>query len=124
MKYDYKKQLRSFGYAWKGIRSCIGKEQNLSFHLITAIIVVIAGFFFGISPTEWAIIILCIGLVIAMELLNTAIEKLVDMISPKRHPIAGQIKDIAAGAVLICATTAAIIGIIIFAPYLWSFVTI
>lgn len=121
MKYDYKKQLRSFGYAWKGIRSCIGKEQNLSFHFIVAAIVIIAGLFFGISPTEWTIIILCIGLVIAMELLNTAIEKLVDMISPKRHPIAGQIKDIAAGAVLICAVTAAIIGIIIFAPYLTFF---
>jgi len=121
MKYDYKKQLRSFGYAWKGIRSCIGKGQNLSFHLIATVIVIMAGFFFGISPTEWTIIILCIGLVIAMELLNTAIEKLVDMISPERHPIAGQIKDIAAGAVLICAVTAAIIGIIIFAPYLTFF---
>ena len=87
MKYDFKKQLRSFGYAWKGIRCCIGKEQNLSFHLM----------------------------------FNTAIEKLVDLVSPQQHPVAGQVKDIAAGAVLVCAATAAIIGLIVFIPYLTRF---
>lgn len=71
-------------------------------------------FFFGITRTEWIVIILCIGVVIAAELFNTAIEKLVDLVSPERHPIAGQVKDIAAGAVLVCAVAAAIIGIIIF----------
>lgn len=76
MKYDFKKQLRSFGYAWKGIRCCIGKEQNLSFHLIATAVVVIAGFVLGITRMEWMIIILCIGVVIAAELFNTAIEKL------------------------------------------------
>ena len=111
MKYDLKKQIRSFGYAWKGIRQCVGKEQNLSFHLITTAVVIAAGFFFGITRTEWVVIILCIGVVIAAELFNTAIEKLVDLVSPERHPIA-------AGAVLVCAVAAAIIGIIIFLPYL------
>lgn len=106
MKYDFKKQLRSFGYAWKGIRCCIGKEQNLSFHLIATAVVVIAGFVLGITRMEWMIIILCIGVVIAAELFNSAIEKLVDLVSPERHPIAGQVKDIAAGAVLVCAATA------------------
>ena len=104
MKYDFKKQLRSFGYAWKGIRCCIGKEQNLSF-----------------TRMEWMIIILCIGVVIAAELFNTAIEKLVDLVSPQQHPVAGQVKDIAAGAVLVCAATAAIIGLIVFIPYLTRF---
>ena len=104
MKYSLKKQIRSFGYAWKGIRQCVGKEQNLSFHLITTAVVIAAGFFFGVA--------------IAAELFNTAIEKLVDLVSPERHPIAGQVKDIAAGAVLVCAVAAAIIGIIIFLPYL------
>ena len=112
MKYDFKKQLRSFGYAWKGIRCCIGKEQNLSFHLIATAVVVIAGFVLGI---------LCIGVVIAAELFNTAIEKLVDLVSPQQHPVAGQVKDIAAGAVLVCAATAAIIGLIVFIPYLTCF---
>lgn len=121
MQYDFKKQLRSFGYAWKGIRCCVGKEQNLSFHLIATVVTVIAGFTFGISRTEWMIVLLCIGTVIAAELFNTAIEKLVDLVSPERHPIAGQVKDIAAGAVLVCAVAAAMAGLLIFTPYLTRF---
>lgn len=121
MQYDFKKQLRSFGYAWKGIRYCVGKEQNLSFHLIATVVTVIAGFTFGISRTEWMIVLLCIGAVIAAELFNTAIEKLVDLVSPERHPIAGQVKDIAAGAVLVCAVAAAMVGLLIFTPYLTRF---
>ena len=89
MHYDYKKQLRSFGYAWKGIRSCIGKEQNLSFHLLATPTVVAAGFLAGITRTEWMLVILCIGLVIAAELFNSAIEQLVNLVSPQRHPLAG-----------------------------------
>lgn len=121
MKYDFKKQLRSFGYAWKGIRCCIGKEQNLSFHLIATVVTVIAGFLLEITRIDWMIVILCIGVVIAAELFNSAIEKLVDLVSPERHPIAGQVKDIAAGAVLVCAATAAIIVLIVFIPYLTRF---
>lgn len=121
MKYDFKKQLRSFGYAWKGIRCCIGKEQNLSFHLIATVVTVIAGFLLEITRIDWMIVILCIGVVIAAELFNSAIEKLVDLVSPERHPIAGQVKDIAARAVLVCAATAAIIGLIVFIPYLTRF---
>ena len=121
MQYDFKKQLRSFGYAWKGIRSCVGKEQNLSFHLIATVLTVIAGFLLDIARTDWMIVILCIGVVIAAELFNTAIEKLVDLVSPQQHPVAGQVKDIAAGAVLVCAATAAIIGLIVFIPYLTRF---
>lgn len=90
MKYDFKKQLRSFGYAWKGIRCCIGKEQNLSFHLIATVVTVIAGFLLEITRIDWMIVILCIGVVIAAELFNSAIEKLVDLVSPERHPIAGK----------------------------------
>ena len=121
MKYDLKKQLRSFGYAWKGIQSCVGKEQNLSFHLIAAMAVIIAGIVLGITRTEWIMVVMCIGTVIAAELFNTAIEKLVDLVSPQQHPVAGQVKDIAAGAVLVCAATAAIIGLSGFIPYLTCF---
>ena len=117
MKYDLKKQLRSFGYAWKGIQSCVGKEQNLSFHLIAAMAVIIAGIVLGITRTEWIMVVMCIGTVIAAELFNTAIEKLVDLVSPERHPVAGQVKAIDAGAAPICAVAAAIIGLIIFIPY-------
>jgi diacylglycerol kinase (ATP) len=118
MKYDLKKQLCSFGYAWNGIRNCVGKEQNLSFHLIATVVVIITGVVLKITRTEWIAVVLCIGMVIAAELFNTAIEKLVDLVSPEQHPIAGQVKDIAAGAVLVCAVAAAIIGLIIFIPYL------
>ena len=118
MKYDYKKQLRSFRYAWQGIRQCVGREQNLSFHLIATVVVIGAGFAFGITRGEWTAICLCIGLVISTELFNTAIERLVDLVSPQRHPLAGQVKDIAAGAVLVCALAAIAVGLIIFVPYL------
>lgn len=121
MHYDYKKQLRSFGYAWKGIRSCVGKEQNLSFHLITTVCVVTAGWCFCITRGEWIAIVLCIGMVIAAELFNSAIEQLVDFVSPQHHPVAGQVKDIAAGAVLVCALAAIVVGLIIFIPYLTRF---
>ena len=118
MKYNYKKQLRSFRYAWQGIRQCVGREQNLSFHLIVTVLVIGAGFAFGITPGEWTAICLCIGLVVSAELFNTAIERLVDLVSPQRHPLAGQVKDIAAGAVLVCALAAIAVGLIIFVPYL------
>lgn len=118
MKYDYKKQLRSFRYAWQGIRQCVGREQNLSFHFIVTVLVIGTGFAFGITPGEWTAICLCIGLVVSAELFNTAIERLVDLVSPQRHPLAGQVKDIAAGAVLVCALAAIAVGLIIFVPYL------
>ena len=121
MRYDYKKQLRSFRYAWQGIRACVGREQNLSFHLITTVLVIGAGFAFGITRGEWTAICICIGLVIAAELFNTAVERLVDLVSPRRHPLAGQVKDIAAGAVLVCALAAIAVGLIIFVPYLTRF---
>lgn len=118
MRYDLKKQLRSFRYAWQGIRGCVGREQNLSFHLIVTVAVVTLGFGLGITRGEWVAVCLCIGLVISAELFNTAIERLVDLVSPQRHPLAGQVKDIAAGAVLVCALAAIAVGLIIFVPYL------
>ena len=117
MCYSFKKQLKSFTFAWKGILTCAGHEQNITFHLIAAIIVLAAGFCFGISRTEWMVVMLCIGTVIAAELFNSAIERLVDMVSPEWEKIAGEVKDIAAGAVLVTAIAAAIVGIIVFLPY-------
>ena len=85
--------------------------------MIAAMAVIIAGIVLGITRNEWIMVVMCIGTVLAAELFNTAIEKLVDLVSPERHPVAGRVKDIAAGAVLICAVAAAIIGLIIFIPY-------
>lgn len=78
----------------------------------------LGGFHFQITSTEWCIVLICFGLVLAAEAFNTAIERLVNLVSPDYHPIAGDVKDVAAGAVLICAIFAAIIGCIIFLPYL------
>lgn len=121
--YDFKKQIRSFGYAWKGIKCCVGREQNLGFHLVASVCVVVAGALLEITRTEWALIVLCIGMVTGAELMNTAIERLVDLVSPQRHPLAGQVKDIAAGAVLVCALAAAVVGGIVFMPYLIGLLT-
>ncbi len=119
MHYNLKKQYRSFGYAFKGLRSCIGKEQNLGTHLLVAVAVLAAGWLFGISRGEWIAVILCIGIVIGAELINSAIERVVDLASPDYHPLAGQAKDIAAGAVLIVAIAAAAVGLIVFLPYIF-----
>ena len=116
MTYNFKKQLKSFGYAWRGLCQCVGHEQNLGTHLVVAVVVVIAGALLGLNPIEWVAVCLCIGLVVAAELVNTALERLVDLVSPQHHPLAGQVKDIAAGAVLVCAMAAAVAGLIIFVP--------
>lgn len=121
MHYDFFKQIRSFKYAWKGWRTCLGHEQNLSFHLIATAVVVAAGCWFQISSKEWIAVVICIGMVISAELFNSAIERLVDLVSPTFNPIAGQVKDIAAGAVLVLALAAAIVGCIIFFPYIFHF---
>ena len=114
---ELKKRLKSFVYAFKGIGSLLKKEHNAWIHCTA--IVTIAGFYYGITPTEWCIVLLCFGMVLAAEAFNTAIERLVNLVSPDFHPIAGDVKDVAAGAVLICAIAAALIGGIIFLPYIF-----
>lgn len=118
--FNIKRLIKSFKYAGKGIYTLIGEERNARIHCIAIILVTLSGFYFNISKTEWVIIVLCFGLVLAAEAFNTAIERLVDMVCPERKPIAGKVKDLAAGAVLICAIAAAIIGTIIFVPYLFN----
>ena len=118
--FKIKERLKSFVYAGKGIYTLICSEHNAWIHCAAIVLVTIAGFFFNITKGEWLAIILCFGLVLAAEAFNTAIEKLVDLVSPDRNPLAGKVKDIAAGAVLICAITAIIVGIIIFAPYFFN----
>ena len=115
---ELKKRIKSFGYAFKGIASLLKKEHTAWIQCLAIVVVTSLGFYFHITPTEWCIVLLCFGMVLAAEGFNTAIERLVDLVSPERHPVAGDVKDVAAGAVLICAIAAAIIGCIIFLPYL------
>ena len=112
---DLRKYLRSFGYALEGIITA-SKEQNLKSHIISAIIVIMAGYWTGLSRMEWYIVLLLIALMFALEMINTAIERVVDLASPEIHPLAKQAKDIAAGAVLVFALFSAIIGLLIFLP--------
>lgn len=111
-----KARLRSFGYAYKGIRLVFGKEPNMNIHLLFCMLVLIFGFIFDISIVEWLICLLCFGLVVSLEMVNSAIERLVDLVSPQKQASAGAIKDIAAGAVLVAAIASAIIGLLIFIP--------
>ena len=111
-----KKRLQSFGYAFRGITEVFGSETNMKIHLVITALVIISGFVFAISIIEWMLCLLCIGLVVGAEMINTAIENVVDLVSPEQHPLAGKAKDIAAGAVLICAFISVIIGLLIFVP--------
>ncbi len=110
------KFLKSFVYAFNGIKHAVLTQQNFRVHLLIALLVLIAGFILAISTTEWLVIIIVMGVVFSAELFNTALEGIVDFISPDYDKKAGLIKDYAAAAVLITAIAAAIIGIIIFAP--------
>ena len=108
--------IRSFGYAYEGLRYCYIKETNFRIHTFFAIAVVITGFCLNISLTDWIIIIGCIGIVLALEMINTAIERLCDIVSLERKPQIKAIKDIAAGAVLLAAFVSVCIGGIVFLP--------
>lgn len=112
---DIRKFIKSFSYAIQGIVTAMS-EQNFRFHLLSTVIVVIAGFLTGLSITEWMIIVLVITLVIGAEMFNTAIERVVNLVSPDYHPLAKQAKDIAAASVLVFAACSVIIGILIFLP--------
>lgn len=116
-----KKRVKSFSYAFKGIWLLIKHEPNAQIHLFATCVVIFAGFFFNISRFEWLFILFAIGLVLAAEAFNSSVEKLTDGIYKEQNTNAGKIKDIAAGAVLICAIIAAIIGIIVFLPYIQRF---
>ena len=116
------KRIKSFGYAFQGLFSLIRYEPNAQIHFFAAIIAIVLGFIFSITRIEWCFIIFAIGLVIAAEAFNTVIEKLVDHLFPEYHYTAKITKDIAAGAVLICAIAALIVGIVIFLPKIISFI--
>lgn len=109
-------RLNSFGYALQGIATAFTSEVNLRWHLLSAAVVVIIGVYTGLSLTKWAMLCFAIGLVLMAELFNTAIEVIVNLVSPEHHPLAGKAKDIAAGAVLVASVTAACIGVLVFFP--------
>ncbi|HJD02620.1 MAG TPA: diacylglycerol kinase family protein [Candidatus Mediterraneibacter excrementavium] len=118
MKKDKKNPLAaSFGYAFEGIWTGICKERNMKIHCLAIIAVTCAGTLFHITPAEWCICLLLFGLVASLELVNTAVEAVVDLATEEKKPLAKIAKDTAAGAVLFSAIISVIIGLVIFLPY-------
>lgn len=114
--------LRSFKYAGKGLIHGL-EEHNMKFHIVAAVVVVGMALFFSITVSEWIAVALAIGLVIVVELVNTAIEEICDMITeayPKSYDKAGKPKDIGAGAVLVASIVAVSVGLLVFTPYFVS----
>lgn len=111
-----KRLFNSFKYAYEGIKYAFEYEQNITVHSIAMILAITFGFVFKISITEWLVMFLIIGLVIATELINTSIEATIDLITDKNHPLAKVAKDTAAGAVLVFGITALMVAALIFVP--------
>ncbi|RVT76510.1 diacylglycerol kinase family protein [Flavobacterium sufflavum] len=110
-------RLKSVSYALKGAIKLITTEHSVMVQTSLGVILTVAGFVIGITPTEWLFQTFAIGLVLSIEGLNTAIEKVADFIHPDYHERIGFIKDIAAGSVFFAAITAIIIGLIIYVPH-------
>lgn len=111
-------RIRSFGYAFKGIKTLVQSQPNARIHLLATLLVLGLGLYLELSTGEWAILSLAMGGVWAAEALNTAVEFLTDLVSPDPHPLAGKAKDVAAAGVLLMAIAAAVTGLLIFVPRL------
>jgi diacylglycerol kinase len=109
-------RIKSFGFAFNGLKILVQEEHNATIHLIATLCVVIAGFFFQISTMEWIAVVFAIGLVITFEIINSVIENIADFISPEKNEMIMKIKDLSAAGVLVSAITSLIIGLIVFFP--------
>ena len=116
-KHTFKALRRSFRYATSGIFKALILCRNLKIHYLVGLTAIGFGFHFGINRLEWAILLLTITLVVTLEMINTAIEKVVDLLTEKYHILALIAKDVAAGAVLIASIVAFIVGALIFGPH-------
>lgn len=121
MKNDLENQTRalvkSFSFAFRGIRFCIKNERNMRIHLAAAFIVTAFSLVYKLEPVQYAVLFLAMGAVIALEAVNTALEALVNLASPAYHNLARVAKDVAAGAVLVAAGAAIIVGVCLFGQW-------
>lgn len=108
--------VASFGHAFRGTAHLFGTQRNAQIHCVIGVAAVVAGAIFGISRIEWAVLVLTCALVLFAEGVNTALEAVVDLASPQYHPLAKIAKDVGAGAVLLTAIAAVIVGLLIFGP--------
>jgi len=113
-------RIAAFGHAFRGWWHVLQTQHNAWIHSIVATVIVALGLWLGLPPHDWAIIVLTIAMVFTAEFINTAIEAVVDLASPVHHPLAKVGKDVGAGAVLVAALAAALIGLLILGPLLWA----
>ena len=116
----WRRRVASFGHAGRGVWSALRSEIHMRFHAVATVLVIGLGFYCGLGRLEWALVALAVAGVWTAELLNTALEALTDLASPDFHPLAGKAKDIAAGAALLAAIGAAVVGALVFGPHLFS----
>lgn len=114
--FSIRRFLDSFKYAYDGLKILLTEERNYLIHCLVTIVVVGFGIYFRLSGTEWAMILMAIGMVLVTETLNTSIENIMDFVSTDHQPAIKRIKDISAAAVLISAIISTLIGLIIFVP--------
>jgi diacylglycerol kinase (ATP) len=112
-------RVRSFRYALAGVAYMLRSQHNAWLHLAITVLVCLAGWWLSISAADWRWLVVAIALVWVAETMNTAFEYVCDVVSPEFHGSVAKAKDIAAGAVLICAGGSALIGILTFWPYIW-----
>jgi diacylglycerol kinase (ATP) len=110
---------RSFLFSLQGLRIAWATERNIRIMLVGAVCAIAAGVVLRIDAISWACVLVCCGIVLVTELLNTAIETVVDLVSPEFHPLAGRAKDIAAGASWVMSLTAALVGLVVYGRALW-----
>ena len=116
----YKRLFKSFGYAFKGLKKVLREEQNLQIQLGVASIVLFLAAVWDVNRMEWIILVLVIGLVMLMEIANSAVERITDVLKPRLDHYVKEIKDITAAAVFLASLVAVIIGIMVFWPYLFA----
>lgn len=119
-KFSVAARARSFVYAGRGVRTMLASQHNAWIHAAATSAVITGGVFASITRAEWCVLVLAMVSVWTAEALNTAFEFLCDVASPEFHPLVEKAKDVAAGAVLLCALGAAGIGALVFAPYVYS----
>ncbi len=122
-RFSVRDRFRSFGFAGQGIYSFLRTEHNAWLHCGATVMVVAAGFWAGLSGTEWIAIIFAISIVWMAEMFNTCIERLMDHLSPEYSQPVKFIKDVSAGAVLVASVAAALIGLLVFIPHISLFFT-
>ena len=121
-RFEFTARLRSFSYAGRGIFLTLASQHNAWIHAAATVAVVITGFYLKISRMEWGLVVLASAAVWTAEALNTAIEFLADAVTTERRPLIGDAKDVAAGAVLITALAAVIVGVLVFQPHIMALV--